>query len=75
MSGARRIWGTVNSSSHSSIKNTIVKLAGIENIESIHVKRKYKSTSAGKPKWWYVIHAEEDAILKPLEAKWESKTG
>ena len=33
---------------------------------------KYKTTRLGKPKWWYIIHAEEDSILKPLEAKWES---
>ena len=70
--GVRRIWGTVKSSSHLSVKNAIVQLAGIENIESIHVKRKYKSASAGKPRWWYIIHAEEEAILKPLEEKWEN---
>ena len=65
--GVRRIWGTVKSSSHFSVKNAIVQLADIESMEKIHVKRKYKSTSTGKPKWWYVIHAEEEAILKPLE--------
>ena len=64
------IWGTVKLSSHFSVKNAIVQLADIENIEKIHVKRKYKSTSTRKPKWWYVIHAEEEAILKPLEEIW-----
>ena len=48
-----------------SFKNTIVKLAGNENIGSIHVKMKYKTASTGKLKWWYIIHAEEDSILKP----------
>ena len=69
VSGVRHVWGTVKSSSIFCIKNTIIRLAGIENIDSIHVKRKYKTTSTGVPKWWYIIHAEEDAILKPLEAK------
>ena len=62
--------GTVKSSSRFSVKNAIVQLADIDNIEKIHVKRKYKSTITGKPKWWYVIHAEEEAILKPLEEIW-----
>ena len=72
VSGVRRIWETVKSSSHLCVKSTIVGLAGVGNIESIHVKRKYKTTSSGKPKWWYVIHADEDSVLKPLEAKWDS---
>ena len=71
VSGVRRIWGTMKSSSYISIKNTIVKLARIENIDSIRVKRKYKSATNGKCRWWYIIHAEEDTILKPLEATWE----
>lgn len=71
VSGVRRVWGTVRSSSHVCVKNTITMLAGVENVESIQVKRKYKSTSLGKAKWWYVIHAEEDTVLKPLEANWE----
>ena len=72
VSGVRRIWGTLRSSSHFCVKNTIVKLINVENVDRIQVKRKYKTTRMGKPKWWYVIHAEEDSILKPLEAKWES---
>ena len=71
VSGVRRVWGTVKSSSVLCIKNTIIRLAGIKNIDSIHVKRKYKTTSMGTPRWWYIIHAEEDAILKLLEAQWE----
>ena len=72
VSGVRRLWGTVKSASHFSVKNTIVKLAKVENVDSIQVKRKQETTRTGKPKWWYVIHAEEDAILKPLETKWEN---
>ena len=72
MSGVRRAWGTVKFASHFTVKNTIVKLANVENVENIQVKIKYETTCTGKPKWWYVVHAEEDAILKPLEAKWEN---
>ena len=65
----RRVWGTVKSASHFTVKNTIVKLAKVENVDSIQVKRKYETTHTGKPN---VIHGEEDAILKPLETKWEN---
>ena len=72
VSGVRRLWGTLKSASHFSVKYTIVKLAKVENVDCIQVKRKHETTRTGKPKWWYVIHAEEDAILKPLETKWEN---
>ena len=39
VSGVRRLWGTVKSTSHFSVKNTIVKLAKVESVDSIQVKR------------------------------------
>ena len=44
VSGVRRVWGTVKSASHFTVKNTIVKLADVESVDSIHVKRKHKTT-------------------------------
>ena len=49
-----------------------MKLINVENVDRIQVKKKYKTTCMGKPKWWYVTHAEEDSILKPPETKWEN---
>ena len=72
VSGVRRVWGTLRSASHFVVKNTIAKLANIGNPESIQVKRKSKSTYTGKMKWWFLIHADEDSVLKPLERKWDS---
>lgn len=70
--GARRIWGTLKSASTHTIRNAVTKFAKVNNIGSIQVKRKYKISQAGKIKWWFVIHAEEETVLKPLERNWEN---
>ena len=72
VSGVRHVWGTLRSTPPFVVKNTIVKVAKIENPDSIQVKRKYKTTPLGKEIWWFLIHAEEDTILKDLVLKWEN---
>ena len=69
--GARRVWGTLRSATQSSVKNTILNLAKIEDTSSIQVKRKFKSPQNGKPRWWFVLHGD-DNILKLLESEWQS---
>ena len=74
MTGARRVWGTVKTASHSTVRATIVKLAKVTCVnlaDDLHVKRKCNSTSSGKMKWWFVLHDKEDT-LKALKRNWEN---
>lgn len=61
MTGAKRVWGTVKIASHSSTRNTIVKLAKVTCVnlaDDLHMKCK---CSSGKMKRWFVLHGKEDA--------------
>ena len=68
VSGVRRVWGTLRNASHFSVKNTIVKISSVSNIENMEVKRKYTFTNSRKPKWWFVLRADE-ATLQLLQAE------
>lgn len=52
VNGVRRVWGILRSASHFTVRNTIVKLPNVSNIESMEVKRKY---TFRKPKWWNLL--------------------
>ena len=69
--GLEELWGTLRSATQSSVKNTILQLAKIEDTSSIQVKRKFKSPQNGKPRWWFVLHGGEK-FLKLLESEWQS---
>ena len=66
MSGVRRVWGTLKSATHSVVKRSIAKLAKIST--PLKVNRKF--SSSGKPKWWFILHADESTLLA-LEKDWE----
>ena len=72
VSGVRRVWGTLKSATHSTVKNTIAKLSPVKNVNQVRVKRKHKSSQSGKDVWWFVLQADETSILQPLEAGWEA---
>ena len=66
--GARRVWGTMKTSSAGAILAAITKL--ISKKVDLRVKRKTKKSHNNKLLWWYVIHgAENDLIF--LESEWE----
>ena len=69
VSDARRIWGTLRSDTHNTIKNTIVYLTKIE-AKALHVKRKFRTSRTGQHRWWFVLHGEEN-IMKVIENAWE----
>ena len=73
VSGSRRVWGTLKSASHYTVKATIVKLASTtcRGIDALSVKHKSMTTSSGKLKWWFVLHGDE-GILSELAQSWET---
>ena len=67
--GARRIWGTLKSSSTKIVKSVILRVSKIEG--ELRIKRKDKENpTTGRPKWWYVVHGSESTLME-LEAKWD----
>ena len=66
--GARRIWGTMKQTTHTSLKHVILKFCPTI---SLKIKRKTISDQDGQVKrWWFVIHAPED-VLTTLDTAWE----
>ena len=72
VSGARRVWGTLSSASHFTIRNTIsqlTKLSWVSEPSSLRVRRKCVDHTR-KTKWWFVLHGKEDN-MRALENAWE----
>ena len=69
VSGARRVWGTLRSATHNTVRNTIVHLTKCES-NAVQVKRKSKTSRSGKLKWWFVLHGEECTLVS-IESDWE----
>ena len=68
VSGARKIWGTMRETTVRSVKGVISKLCKIES--GFKVKQKDQpGDSLHKPKWWFVIHADESDLAK-LDSGW-----
>ena len=69
VSGARRVWGTLQSATLYAVRATIVKLTKCIEADDLRVKRKCGLTNSGKTKWWFVLHGKEE-MLKSLEENW-----
>ena len=66
--GARRVWGTLRSTTTKSVSTTISKVCGM-NPEK--VKRKFKKNNSDRiVRWWFVLHDSEKA-LSEMDAKWD----
>ena len=67
---ARRIWGTLRSTTTSAITNVIKRLTPGTLAENFTVKRKYKTNQEGvSKKWWFVIRGDKHN-LEILEKEW-----
>lgn len=68
--GARKVWGTLKSSTTASVKSAISRVC---NNNTVKVKRKFKvgsGTQETQARWWYVLHDSEEALVS-LETNWE----
>jgi len=66
--GSEESLGTLRSATYSAIRNTIAKVSEIS--APLRVTRKFATSPSGKPKWWFLLHADEDVLLI-LEENWE----
>ena len=72
--GARKIWGTLKTTTSIAVRNTISSLTTIPS-SKLQIKRKYKSRRINPDtvtlKWWFVIRGEE-SVLQELEGEWSA---
>ena len=69
---ARKVWGTLRSTTCSAVTNAIKRLVSEPLAETLLIKRKYKVNASGSiTKWWYVVRGEKRDV-ELLERKWES---
>ena len=69
---ARKVWGTLKSSTCSTVATVFKKLISQSLADRLTVKRKYITNSNGSvQRWWYVIRGEE-LDLAELEKAWEA---
>ena len=69
---ARKVWGTLRSTTCSAVTNAIKRLVSEPLAETLLIKRKYKVNASGSiTKWWYVVRGEKRDV-ELLERRWES---
>ena len=71
--GARRIWGTMRSTTQTAVTNALKQLTTVD-VSRLIVKRKFK-TAVNDPtrvhKWWFIVRGEED-LLQQVEEAWNA---
>ena len=70
VAGARKVWGTLRSTTVSAVANAICSVTSIPTTD-ITIKRKFKSRPNDNriKRWWFVLRGEESA-LQNLEGCW-----
>ena len=71
--GARKIWGTLKTTTSAAVKNALSSLTKV-SCSDLQIKRKYKSSCRNPDtvaKWWFVIRGEENK-LQELEGEWRA---
>ena len=66
--GARRIWGTMKSTTPGAISSALKKLTTVG--DQVSIKRKHRQLASGRTRWWFVLKGEEQ-VLTQLEDEWE----
>ena len=69
--GARRIWGTLKSTTTRAVEKVITTLTKVSSSE-LRIRRKYKTATdnaARVVRWWFVIRAD-NSVLEQLEKEW-----
>ena len=71
--GARKIWGTLRSTTTTAIERALSTLTKISS-KDVVVKRKYKTAQRDPhrvTKWWFVLRGKEE-VLQQLQEEWPS---
>ena len=66
--GSRKAWGTRRSVTQSKVAESIRSIPAVD-LDSLCVKRKYKSHEGKNSQWWFVIRGDE-TTLKLLDESW-----
>ena len=66
--GARRIWGTLKSTTTRAVEKVITTLTKVSSSE-LRIKRKYKTVAGNSTRWWFVIRGQE-SVLEQLQKEW-----
>ena len=69
VSGVRRIWGTLKSTTAFTVSSTLKKLSTLGN--KLALRRKYKTNEGSvRTQWWFVVKGSE-TDLEELEKEWD----
>ena len=68
VTGARKIWGTMKSTTAAAVADALKALAKSPQ-NALSVKRKYKINAKRVTHWWFVIRGEE-SLLEQLQSNW-----
>lgn len=70
ITGAKKVWGTLQSTTSSAVTNAISRLVSESLASRLTVKRKYKTNFDGSVTWWFVIRGELSDV-QLLNSRWE----
>lgn len=69
--GVRRVWGTMKNTSPAAVISTLTKLTSQNLGSKLTVRRKFKESTSGRDRWWFLLKGEE-RVLKELEDMWNT---
>ena len=70
VTNARKIWGTLKSTTCATILGAIRKLAPNASNETLTIKRKFKANQEGSTKkWWFMVRGDQLSV-ELLQSEW-----
>ena len=67
VSGARRIWGTLRSTTVAAVTTALSRLTTVGS--KLQVRRKYKTGKDNRSRWWYIVKGAEEDLCE-LDSEW-----
>jgi len=66
--GARRIWGTLKTTTVATVTSALSRLTSVG--DKLQIRRKFKTTTGNRIRWWFVVRGSEEDLCN-LENEWD----
>ena len=66
--GARRIWGTLRTTTVATVTSALSRLTSVG--DKLQIRRKFKTTTGNRIRWWFVVRGSEEDLCN-LENEWD----
>ena len=66
--GARRIWGTMKTTTVATVTSALSRLTSVGG--RLQIRRKFKTTTGNRSRWWFVVRGSEEDLCN-LENEWD----